>query len=295
MYRKKAKELFNQLHPVLSKKFTEQTSSLIQQSPTLRDLQSQLERDFHANKSDKSTQLRWEEFLINLDVKTRVCKLNFCDVGYVYIPQSKFTKDRKVIFICPGLPGVSPLWSKFVKEIRDISDVVLIHPAGYYPSTGHKTTNEIHQSIISAIPEIISKHALQDHSLILLGESMGGNVMANASTIVPCDMLILQKPMPSVAQAVGYNTSKENPEDTLTYKIFNYMGLPRLEDVLPKTQAKEVLMLIGSKDEVVSPTHQEQAFKALSIVHHNCELIKDPKGDHYSMDIDKVRMKIKLT
>jgi predicted esterase len=256
-------------------------------------LQSQLEKDFHANKSDQSTRDRWQEFLILMDVKSNSLDLEFCKVGYVYIPQSKFTTNKNVIFICPGLPGVSKLWSAFAKELRSIADIVLIHPAGYYPSTGHKTTNEIHQSIISSIPKLISKLKLEDHKLILLGESMGGNVMANASTLIPCDLLVLQKPMPSVAQAVGYNTSKENPEDTLTYKIFNYMGLPKLEDVLPKTQAKQVLMLIGGRDEVVSPIHQEQAFNALSIVHHDSQLIKDAKGDHYSMDIESVIEKIK--
>jgi hypothetical protein len=255
-------------------------------------LKIKAENDFYANKTQKSTSDRWSEYLTKTWTKSQYITLNNKKIAYSLL-QKDGIKQPTTLYIIGGLPGIDEHWADLANKVKDRANVVVIHPFGYQPSDGTRTTAEIVESAHYAINQISFKHNLWNTRTVLAGESMGGNIIAHVSQSIRSDVLILQKPMPSTAQAAGFTIVKKdgNKEDTLPYMMYDFIGSPRLEGMLPKSQATNIFMNIGNKDTIVSPEDQVQAFTKIN-TRDNVQLNVDIDGDHWAFDSDLLEKQI---
>jgi hypothetical protein len=255
-------------------------------------LKIKAENDFYANKTQKSTSDRWAEYLTKTWTKSQFITLHDKKIAYSLL-QKDGIKQPTTLYIIGGLPGIDEHWADLANKVKDRANVVVIHPFGYQPSDGTRTTAEIVESAHFAINQISFKHNLWNTRTVLAGESMGGNIIAHVSQSIRSDVLILQKPMPSTAQAAGFTIVKKdgNKEDTLPYMMYDFIGSPRLEGMLPKSQANNIFMNIGNKDTIVSPEDQIQAFAKIN-TRDNVQLNVDVDGDHWAFDSDLLEKQI---
>jgi pimeloyl-ACP methyl ester carboxylesterase len=257
-------------------------------------LKIKAENDFYANKTQKSTSDRWSEYLTKTLTKSQFITLNNKKIAYSLL-QKDGIKHSTTLYIIGGLPGIDEHWANLANKVKDRANVVVIHPFGYQPSDGNRTTSEIVESAHYAIMQISFKHNLWDSRVVLAGESMGGNIISHVSQSIKSDVLILQKPMPSTAQAAGYTIVKKdgNKEDTLPYMMYDFIGSPRLEGMLPKSQANNIFMNIGNEDTIVSPDDQKAAFQKI-FERKNVQLNIDLNGDHWAFDMELLERQIFL-
>ncbi|MGL4758819.1 MAG: hypothetical protein ACRCXZ_05760 [Patescibacteria group bacterium] len=256
------------------------------------ELKTQLEVDFYANKTDKSTSDRFNQYLAITNTKAEFVDFFGTKVAYSLLMTNQ-EKKKTTVVIVGGLPGVDEHWAHFAKKISDRANVILIHPAGYHPSEGIRTTDSINNSTVLATRILLTQHGLWDSKLVFVGESMGGNVMSKLSTQIKSDLLILQKPMPSSKQAIGYNTDKHGDyTKSLPYRAFNYIGSVTLEETLPHSQASFIYMNIGEKDSVVSPKDQKSAFHTAFMHRQKMQIHFEENGDHWSFNSDRIERQI---
>ncbi len=244
------------------------------------------EVDFYANKTQKSTGDRFTEYLDTTKTNVQYVYLDGQKMAYSLLQQDN-QKFSTTVIIIGGLPGIDIHWAELANRIKDRANVVVIHPLGYLPSDGIRTTDNIVNSANKAVREVNSKHGLWDTRLVLMGESMGGNIISHVSQNIASDVLILQKPMPSTSQAAGYSIVKKDgaKEDTLPYLMYEFLGSPRLDKMLPKSQAKNIFINIGQNDTIVDPIDQTKAFQTI-LDRPNAHLRVDLDGDHWSIDYD---------
>ena len=252
-------------------------------------VKEKLEIDFYANKTQVLTSDRFKSYLDKTQTKEEFVSHNGKKIAYS-IMQLNNEKKNTTIFIVGGLPGIDIHWADFTNEVKSQANVIVLHPSGYQPSEGIRTTSNIIDSTHVAYRAIMDRYELWNTRKVFIGESMGGNVIAHLSQSFDSEILILHHPMPSVQQAAGYNIVKLDgkKEDTIPYIIYDFIGNPKLENMLPKTKSKNGFMTIGEKDTITDPKDQLAAYEATVKAGKSFRLLSTKDDDHWSTNINQL-------
>lgn len=252
----------------------------------------QFESFFYSNKTDLSTRQRFLNLEKDLNISTEFVNLNNGSaISYLYKPKADpvLPDENRVVIIVGGLPGIDPHWTELIKNINNRASILIVHPAGYEPSTGQKNNRSVQSSIAEAIPKILNIKSLNKKHLVIIGESAGANALNQLLKVYGFDLVYLIKPMISPGLSLQFVTKDANSK--LLSDIYNFAVVdngPLLNDPTG-LQSRHFIVSIGSKDALVNPDDQIAMVKRLqSQPEIKVKVIIDPKANHYDFDPQQV-------
>ncbi len=178
----------------------------------------------------------------------------------------------KTLIYFHGKPGIDPDMSRFVKEINQTYNVLVISSYGYLPSSGEPTTPKILQYGYYAVSEILKRNNIDPTDTTILGHSMGAQLAAYTATKLPVGHVILYKPIVSLVRSC---------ETTgIDRSICAFLTPNDLDVSQQKLLALFTTKVIGERDTIINPTQQLQILTKRTYIRPE---------DHFTVDIPLLR------
>lgn len=146
-------------------------------------------------------------------------------------------------------------------------DAFVIDYRGFGRSTGQIDSEaQLHDDVWRAWQSVAPAYA--GKRLVLIGRSLGTGLAAHLSTRLPADLLVLVSPYASM-QRIASERYPWVPGFALKYPLHT-------DTDLPKTQARQTLMIHGDRDEVIPVAHA----RSLQSLNPSARLVVVPGAGH---------------